>query len=173
MTKTEKPQEEISEESLEENPLELLEQLRTAAELNPAISGPVFYQDLFRVECSSFNGEAIKKIDLPKFIMKPSSTRPTASEKSNLFLVFHGEPSLYAELLNCLKNGTKKITISILEEKEDSEEEEVVCNWIFSEPRIHAIDFGNLSGKREETREISVEYSYKSLKIDGVDFATP
>ena len=45
-------------------------------------------------------------------------------------------------------------------------------NFIVNE-KIHAIDFGNLSGKREETREISVEYSYKSLKIDGVDFATP
>jgi hypothetical protein len=154
------PEETPEESVLEDIPPDLLEQLQAGAK--------IVYQDIYKVTCHSFDGEAIKRVDLPKFIMKPTAIRPTASDKSNLLLVFHGEPHLYPQLLNCLMDGTKKITIDIIGEDEDKG-----CQWVFKEPRIHAIDFGNLAGQREDTREINVEFAFRTLMINGVEFTTP
>lgn len=158
---TEETAAEVEEETtgLEGIPPELLEQLQAGAK--------VVYQDLYNVECKSFDGEAIKRVDLPKYIMKPTSTRPAPHDKSNLLLTFHGEPHLYPQMAKAMLEGTKKITVTIL-----AEEEENNSQWVFLDPRIHAIDFGNLAGQREDTREISVEFAYKKIRINDVEFTT-
>ena len=138
----------------------------------PGASPPEMIRDPFNVICDSFSGDDIMAVNLPKFIMKTSKKNAVVEEKSNILLTFKAGPTVYKDLLMCVKKGIPKITVEILsapdKEAEDDSKEKIECTWEFKDLRVHAVDYGDLAKIRPDQRKISIELNYATFLIDGI-----
>lgn len=124
---------------------------------------PTVYSDLFKVESKDFDGDMVKGVILPKFLMKKNKLE----DKSNVILAFHGDPKLYAQLLNIVTTSKiGKIKIHMLKNNEG----EVAATIVFPRPVVKAVDFGTLSTEREDLREVRIEIDFSDIEIDESNF---
>lgn len=145
-------------ESQEEFDLKMMEQI-----LTKQIPPKEEIKDLFTVVSKDFDNSYVKEVHLPKFLMQGSKV----CEKGNMFIVFEGEPLIYATLLRMVSKGTmKELKLNLL-----SEEGEVLTSLIFPKPKIKAVDFGSLLRAREDERELKIEIDFENMVIDDVSFA--
>lgn len=130
---------------------------------DPAPGAPV-HRDHYLVEGLDVEQEDIKSIILPKYIL--NELKPTTySEKGFLTMTFNGshKNGVYREILRLVNEGLEDLRIHYMNE----ETGEVVSTWTFSEPTVHAIDFGYAAHIRPEPTEFMVEFDYTKFDIDG------
>jgi len=131
----------------------------------------VVYSDNFRVKSSSIKCvDLISDIQLPKFGFIPSMRQQNSSQGAKQFVLIEvmggidpkGKINAYTDLLKASRDGIKDFSIELLGEKD-----EVIMTMVLDEPRVHAIDFGDLSMERDQVRTLKVEIDYTTFTIDG------
>ena len=111
-------------------------------------------------------------VQLPRFIFSPSMKKQmsTQGDKSPLSLKILGgidkaqKINPYAALAKSSREGKlSDLTVELFDDEDNS-----IMTFKFLEPRIHAIDFGDFSIKRDPTelREIKVEFDYEHIEIN-------
>jgi hypothetical protein len=162
------------------------------------LPGEEYTSDLFKLESDVFFNEHLNNIILPKFIMKPTNGVEEKSTLVLTYKANHN-PSVFKMILLASKNGVKKFAIHFKDsdsefvEEEDNlvvdddndldedvdemdsveeynESDSKVSVWTFTNVRVHGVDFGYVATRRTEPANVSVELSFDSVSIDGIDF---
>jgi len=125
------------------------------------------FQDTFIVESSGvFPQHLITEIILPKFAFVPGSELKVSAHQNIIIQTFNEFP-IASNVLKALKEGLMMFQIKIYDQDEQ------YSTWNFLNPKIVAIDFGNIMGQqRTDYRTIQCEIDFSGLEIDGVAIKT-
>ena len=114
--------------------------------------------------------ELVAEVHLPKIVFQPSMKKQNSSRanKSPLSVFIFGgvnreeKINPYLDLLKASRDGLENLEVHLLDKNDES-----IMTLSLLNPRIAAIDFGDLAAERKEFRQIKIEFEYDLIEING------